>query len=44
MVQELALNNEELKAIVAKQPVGVGIKTTDGFSFYKKGIMTEEFL
>lgn len=44
MVQEKPLNNDELKAIVNKQPVGVGIFTNDKFKFYKEGVLTEEFL
>ena len=44
MIQEKNMDNEDLKAIVARQPVGVGIYTNKNFMFYKKGILTEEFL
>jgi len=44
MVQETDLSNRKLKAIVARQPVGVGIYTNAKFQFYKGGVMTEEFL
>jgi cathepsin H len=44
MVQENKISNDELKQIVYRQPVGVGIVTNTNFRFYKEGIMTEEFL
>lgn len=44
MVQEKNMANDALKALVAKQPIGVGIYTTSNFQFYKTGVMTEEFL
>lgn len=44
MVQKSDLSNAELKALVTKQPVGVGIYTSSKFQFYKDGVMTEEFL
>ena len=44
MVQEKNLDNDDLKAIVSKQPVAVGIYTNTKFQFYKEGILTEEFL
>ena len=44
MIQEKNMNNEDLKARLAKQPVGVGIYTNQNFQFYKKGVLTEEFL
>ena len=44
MKQEKSLSNEALKAILMKQPVGVGIYTNENFQFYKSGVMTEESL
>ncbi len=44
MVQEKNLGNNELKALLNRQPVGVGIFTNNNFQFYKSGIMTEDFL
>lgn len=44
MVQEKNLGNNELKALLNKQPVGVGIYTNGNFQFYKTGVMTEDFL
>lgn len=44
MVQEKNMANDDLKALVAKQPIGVGIFTSTNFQFYKTGVLTEEFL
>jgi KDEL-tailed cysteine endopeptidase len=44
MIQEKNIDNKALKAIVSRQPVGVGIRSNSNFQFYKTGIMTEEFL
>lgn len=44
MVQEKALTNEQLKALILRQPVGVGIVTNGNFKFFKNGVMTEEYL
>lgn len=44
MKQEKSLSNDALKAILMKQPVGVGIFTNSNFQFYKSGVMTEETL
>ena len=38
------LSNLDLKLIVARQPVAVGILTNDKFMFYEKGILTEDYL
>lgn len=38
------LSNLDLKLIVARQPVAVGILTNDKFMFYESGILTEDFL
>jgi len=43
-VQEKKLSNEALKAIVSKQPVGVGMISNENLRFYKHGVMTESFL
>jgi hypothetical protein len=43
-VESDGLSNEKLKAIVAKQPVGVGMYAAGILSSYKSGVITEEFL
>ena len=44
MVQEKNLDNNELKALLNKQPIGFGIYTNGNFQFYKTGVMNEDFL
>ena len=44
MKQEKSMSNEDLKAILMKQPVAVGIYTNSQFMFYKSGVMVEETL
>ena len=42
MVQERYVSNADLKRLVTKQPVSVGIVVTDAFRAYKGGIITED--
>jgi C1A family cysteine protease len=42
MVQERYMSNADLKRLVTKQPVTVGIVVTEAFRGYKGGILTED--
>ena len=44
MVELDGATNDELKAVVSQQPIGVGIFASGMLQGYKRGIVTEEYL
>lgn len=44
MVEADGQSNDQLKALVSQQPIGVGIYASGMLSAYKNGVVTEQYL